>query len=141
MIFRTHVIEEKMMTQEVLDDFKDEKQDRKLKKCRKQRRQRSSKKSRRLRKLDRECRYNSTYLSITHHTQLTFLETSEEENRLKIDVADKKGSCKRKDMRIDFDEIGWSSWIIAPSSFDAFYCAGQCGYAETQVCLNWLNWG
>ena len=64
MIFRTHVIEEKMMTQEVLDDFKDEKQDRKLKKCRKQRRQRSSKKSRRLRKLDRECRYNSTYLSI-----------------------------------------------------------------------------
>ena len=57
--FRTHVIEEKMMTQEVLSDFKDEKQDRKLKKCRKQRRQRSSKKSRRLRKLDRECRYNS----------------------------------------------------------------------------------
>ena len=57
--FRTHVIEEKMLTQEVLSDFKDEKQDRKLKKCRKQRRQRSSKKSRRLRKLDRECRYNS----------------------------------------------------------------------------------
>ena len=52
-----------------------------------------------------------------------------------MDVADKKGSCKRKDMRIDFHEIGWSSWIIAPSSFDAFYCAGQCGYAETQVCL------
>ena len=52
-----------------------------------------------------------------------------------MDVADKKGSCKRKDMRIDFDEIGWSSWIIAPSSFDAFYCAGQCGYAETQVCF------
>ena len=52
-----------------------------------------------------------------------------------MDVADKKGSCKRKDMRIDFEEIGWSSWIIAPSSFDAFYCAGQCGYAESQVCL------
>ena len=64
-ISRTHVIEEKMMTQEVLNDFKDEKQDRKLKKCRKQRRQRSSKKSRRLRKLDRECRYNSEYLKIS----------------------------------------------------------------------------
>ena len=64
-IFRTPVIEEKMMTQEVLNDFKDEKQDRKLKKCRKQRRQRSSKKSRRLRKIDRECRYNSEYLKMT----------------------------------------------------------------------------
>ena len=125
-----------MMTQEVLNDFKDEKQDRKLKKCRKQRRQRSSKKSRRLRKLDRECRYNSEYLKMSLPlSNFKFLETSDDETRLKMDAADKKGSCKRKDMRIDFDEIGWSSWIIAPSSFDAFYCAGQCGYAETQVRL------
>ena len=47
-------------------------------------------------------------------------ESSEDENLLKMVAAEKKGSCKRKDMRIDFEEIGWSSWIIAPSSFDAF---------------------
>ncbi|CBY35558.1 unnamed protein product [Oikopleura dioica] len=42
----------------------------------------------------------------------------------------KKRKCQRKSLHIDFSEIGWNSWIIEPKSFDAFYCAGQCGYHE-----------
>ncbi|CAG5091133.1 Oidioi.mRNA.OKI2018_I69.PAR.g12873.t1.cds [Oikopleura dioica] len=42
----------------------------------------------------------------------------------------KKRKCQRKSLHIDFNEIGWNSWIIEPKSFDAFYCAGQCGYHE-----------
>jgi len=46
---------------------------------------------------------------------------------------DLEGSCKRKEMRIDFAEIRWDSWIIAPTGFDAYYCAGHCEYPLTEV--------
>ena len=34
---------------------------------------------------------------------------------------------------INFEEIGWKKWIIAPAGFEAYYCGGQCGYDEAQV--------
>ena len=36
-------------------------------------------------------------------------------------------------MYINFEEIGWKKWIIAPAGFEAYYCGGQCGYDEAQV--------
>jgi len=51
----------------------------------------------------------------------------------------KKRKCQRKSLHIDFSEIGWNSWIIEPKSFDAFYCAGQCGYHEMLVKSRILN--
>ena len=44
-----------------------------------------------------------------------------------------KVSCKRRSMYINFEEIGWKEWKIAPLGFDAYYCGGQCGYDEAQV--------
>ena len=44
-----------------------------------------------------------------------------------------KTSCKRRSMYINFEEIGWKKWIIAPAGFEAYYCGGQCGYDEAQV--------
>jgi len=38
--------------------------------------------------------------------------------------------CGRRSLQIDFNEIGWSSWIIQPMTFDAFYCSGRCNYYE-----------
>ncbi|XP_047465899.1 growth/differentiation factor 10b [Mugil cephalus] len=37
-------------------------------------------------------------------------------------------ACSRRYLRVDFADIGWSEWVLAPKSFDAYYCAGTCGF-------------
>ncbi|XP_026995120.2 bone morphogenetic protein 10-like [Tachysurus fulvidraco] len=40
-----------------------------------------------------------------------------------------KGSpCKRTALYVDFKEIGWDSWIVAPPGFEAYTCHGECDY-------------
>ncbi|XP_053501816.1 bone morphogenetic protein 10-like [Ictalurus furcatus] len=40
-----------------------------------------------------------------------------------------KGSqCKRTALYVDFKEIGWDSWIVAPPGFEAYTCHGVCNY-------------
>ncbi|GAB1603846.1 morphogenetic 7-like isoform X2 [Argonauta hians] len=34
--------------------------------------------------------------------------------------------CRRKTMYVDFEDLGWQSWIIAPEGYSAFYCDGEC---------------
>ncbi|GCC27142.1 hypothetical protein chiPu_0005564 [Chiloscyllium punctatum] len=34
--------------------------------------------------------------------------------------------CCRRPLHVSFDEIGWSDWIRAPLSYNAFYCEGTC---------------
>lgn len=41
--------------------------------------------------------------------------------------------CTRRYLRVDFADIGWSEWILAPKAFDAFYCAGTCGFPMPKV--------
>ncbi|XP_076599278.1 growth/differentiation factor 10 [Chaetodon auriga] len=41
--------------------------------------------------------------------------------------------CSRRNLRVDFADIGWSEWIIAPKAFDAYYCAGTCGFPMPKV--------
>ncbi|XP_029927282.1 growth/differentiation factor 10 [Myripristis murdjan] len=41
--------------------------------------------------------------------------------------------CSRRNLRVDFADIGWSEWVIAPKAFDAFYCAGTCGFPMPKV--------
>ncbi|MEE6513706.1 hypothetical protein FKM82_021481 [Ascaphus truei] len=36
--------------------------------------------------------------------------------------------CKKTPLYIDFKEIGWDSWIIAPTGYDAYECRGVCSY-------------
>lgn len=42
-------------------------------------------------------------------------------------------SCSRRSLRVDFADIGWSEWVIAPKAFDAYYCAGTCGFPLPKV--------
>lgn len=35
-------------------------------------------------------------------------------------------SCRRRELYVDFQAIGWSGWIIYPSGYNAFYCTGTC---------------
>ncbi|XP_016113068.1 growth/differentiation factor 10-like [Sinocyclocheilus grahami] len=41
--------------------------------------------------------------------------------------------CSRRYLRVDFADIGWSEWILAPKAFDAYYCAGVCGFPIPKV--------
>lgn len=47
--------------------------------------------------------------------------------------------CSRRYLRVDFADIGWSEWVLAPKSFDAYYCAGTCGFPIPKV-RNFLYW-
>ncbi|KAG0710218.1 Bone morphogenetic protein 10 [Chionoecetes opilio] len=39
-----------------------------------------------------------------------------------------KNGCKMKPLRVDFKDIGWDDWIIAPVHYEAFQCTGKCFY-------------
>ena len=29
---------------------------------------------------------------------------------------------------VNFSEVGWDDWILAPRSYDAYYCRGACQF-------------
>lgn len=40
----------------------------------------------------------------------------------------KKDSCRRKPLYVDFNQLGWSNWVIAPRGYGAFFCQGLCEF-------------
>jgi hypothetical protein len=54
------------------------------------------------------------------HNSLTIGNTSHSVNST--------GECSRLDLFVDFEQIGWSSWIIAPKGYSAYYCKGHCNF-------------
>lgn len=42
---------------------------------------------------------------------------------------DKEGHfCQRHPLYVDFLEVGWNDWIVAPPGYQAFYCKGECPF-------------
>ncbi|XP_031153758.1 growth/differentiation factor 2 [Sander lucioperca] len=39
--------------------------------------------------------------------------------------------CQRTSLKVNFKEIGWDSWIVAPPEYDAFECRGLCYHPLT----------
>ncbi|XP_056284253.1 bone morphogenetic protein 2b [Pseudoliparis swirei] len=39
-----------------------------------------------------------------------------------------KASCKRHALYVDFSDVGWNEWIVAPPGYHAFYCQGECPF-------------
>ncbi len=37
--------------------------------------------------------------------------------------------CKKRHLYVDFHELRWQNWIIAPDGYESSYCAGECNYA------------
>lgn len=40
----------------------------------------------------------------------------------------KKDSCRRKPLYVDFNQLGWSNWVIAPRGYNAYFCEGLCEF-------------
>ncbi len=36
--------------------------------------------------------------------------------------------CRRHQMYVDFKDVGWNDWIVAPPGYDAFACLGECRF-------------
>ncbi len=59
---------------------------------------------------------------------------------------DGEHKCCRYPLMINFHEIGWD-WVVAPDSFQAYYCDGQCPYmykmshkfSGIQALINMMN--
>ncbi|XP_046337472.1 bone morphogenetic protein 2-like isoform X2 [Haliotis rufescens] len=39
-----------------------------------------------------------------------------------------KNQCRRHALYVDFNDVGWNDWIVAPSGYNAFYCHGDCPF-------------
>ncbi|KAF2349516.1 Transforming growth factor-beta C-terminal [Trinorchestia longiramus] len=72
-----------------------------------------------------------------HENQKELVNTHRAKRSLFSDISQSSNSsrssatpneCNRRSLTINFSHIGWSSWILAPASFDAFYCSGSCGF-------------
>ncbi|KAH0535522.1 hypothetical protein KQX54_016941 [Cotesia glomerata] len=41
---------------------------------------------------------------------------------------DGRENCRRHPLYVDFVDVGWNDWIVAPPGYDAFYCNGDCPF-------------
>ncbi|XP_014674784.1 PREDICTED: bone morphogenetic protein 2-like [Priapulus caudatus] len=39
-----------------------------------------------------------------------------------------KNNCRRHNLYVDFRDVGWDDWIVAPPGYQAFYCKGDCPF-------------
>ena len=50
----------------------------------------------------------------------------------------RKNICKRHELYVDFRDVGWNDWIVAPSGYEAYYCHGDCPFYLPET-LNTTN--
>lgn len=41
---------------------------------------------------------------------------------------DGRENCRRHPLYVDFQDVGWNDWIVAPPGYDAYYCHGDCPF-------------
>ena len=77
--------------------------------------------------------------SIQHPTVLVYTDDGREGNRMKRDTRNRKkhkrrfrgrrkSNCKRHNLYVDFQDVGWNDWIVAPPGYHAFFCHGDCPF-------------
>uniref|UniRef100_A0A3B5MT29 TGF-beta family profile domain-containing protein n=1 Tax=Xiphophorus couchianus TaxID=32473 RepID=A0A3B5MT29_9TELE len=40
----------------------------------------------------------------------------------------KQPVCSKKALHVNFKELGWDDWIIAPLGYEAYHCEGVCDF-------------
>ena len=69
---------------------------------------------------------------------------------LKYGSTSSSTECRKRHLYVDFHELRWQNWIIAPDGYESSYCAGECNYgmyrsrnatnhAIVQTLVNLLN--
>ncbi|XP_053548869.1 growth/differentiation factor 2 [Bombina bombina] len=58
-------------------------------------------------------------------------EKQDEVNKKRRKRSLKDNYCRKTSLIVNFEELGWNSWIIAPKSYDANQCKGECYYPLT----------
>ena len=77
--------------------------------------------------------------TVSHPTVLVYTDDGREANRVRRDTRTKKkhkrklkgrrlSNCKRHNLYIDFQDVGWNDWIVAPPGYHAFFCHGDCPF-------------
>ncbi|CAH1794145.1 unnamed protein product [Owenia fusiformis] len=46
--------------------------------------------------------------------------------KTKSEKRQRRKGCQKKDFIVDFEELGWDSWIVYPKQFNAYQCSGGC---------------
>ncbi|XP_025103736.1 bone morphogenetic protein 2-like isoform X2 [Pomacea canaliculata] len=39
-----------------------------------------------------------------------------------------RNQCRRHRLYVDFRDVGWNDWIVAPEGYNAYYCDGECNF-------------
>jgi len=47
------------------------------------------------------------------------------------DMMDRPRSCQMGMLYVNFEDLGWKDWVIAPDGFIAYYCTGECSFPLT----------
>ena len=50
----------------------------------------------------------------------------------------RREECRRHELYVDFSDVGWNDWIVAPPGYKAYYCQGECEF-PLQDYLNATN--
>ncbi len=51
----------------------------------------------------------------------------------------KQQQCKRHELYVDFSDVGWDDWIVAPPGYNAFFCHGECDLFPLPEYINTTN--
>ncbi|XP_063240387.1 protein decapentaplegic [Bacillus rossius redtenbacheri] len=43
-----------------------------------------------------------------------------------------RDACRRHPLYVDFADVGWNDWIVAPPGYDAYFCHGDCPFPLAQ---------
>ncbi|XP_057713772.1 anti-dorsalizing morphogenic protein isoform X2 [Corythoichthys intestinalis] len=73
---------------------------------------------------------NSQVTSILPQTALA-APASSRSARSVDQVTEEEGAlkpCQRLPLYVDFEEIGWSGWIVSPRGYNAYHCKGSCPF-------------
>ncbi|XP_077591675.1 bone morphogenetic protein 6 isoform X1 [Stigmatopora nigra] len=55
-------------------------------------------------------------------------EASRGPSQAEYNRSDQKMACRRHELYVSFQELGWQDWIIAPEGYAANYCEGECSF-------------
>ena len=86
------------------------------------------------RKLSTEVKF-----TLSHPTILVYTDDGRPGNRMKREARGRKkhkrrfrgrrkSNCKRHNLYVDFQDVGWNDWIVAPPGYHAYFCHGDCPF-------------